>query len=98
VRHTWERAKARVLADAKEAGGPREALLALEATLEDLRPYDLRHSFATEVLKRSKDIRAVKELLQHADIRTTERYVEGAVDEGALDAIAALEASFTRGA
>jgi hypothetical protein len=32
----------------------------------------------------------------HADIRTTERYIEGAVDEGAFDTIAALEASFAR--
>ncbi len=44
------------------------------AGIEDFRFHDLRHTFATYALVRSKDIRGVQEILGHRNIQTTQKY------------------------
>ena len=45
-----------------------------KAGIEDFRFHDLRHTFATYAMVKSKDIRGVQEILGHKNIQTTQKY------------------------
>ena len=62
-----------------------------EAGLRDVRPHDLRHSFASRVLALGECLPMIGKLLGHARIKTTARYAHLAEDS--VDAAAAKVAA-----
>ena len=42
---------------------------------KDIHPHTLRHSFATEFYKRTKDLETLRMILGHSDISTTQIYI-----------------------
>lgn len=88
----WQRAKRRYLEQAeKTLKGAQYDELARVVT--PLRPYDLRHSFAAMVYETTKNQYAVKDLLLHGSLQTSERYIKRAVIKVSQSAIAAVGAA-----
>ena len=46
-----------------------------ELDKEGITPHKLRHTFATHLIRNGVDVRTVQELLRHADLQTTARYL-----------------------
>ena len=59
-----------------------------DAKIANLRFHDLRHTFGTRAIDGGAPLSAVKEVMGHADVRTTMRYVH-ATDEGKRRAVEA---------
>lgn len=69
------------------------------AGVEPIRAYDLRHSFGSAAYQASGDIRAVQALLDHSDVKLTERYTLSAVAarvESALESMRKVTAPVPR--
>jgi integrase len=78
VRRTLKQA----IGQAKETGAVRDVVFVewLQTNIpEGCRPYDLKHAFGSEAYRVTGDSKVVKDLLQHASLVTTERYMKGAV-------------------
>lgn len=57
---------------------------------ERARPYDLRHSYLTEVARSGADIRDIATLGMHATLEQAARYIKGVADQRARTVIASV--------
>ena len=61
------------------------------------RAYDLRHTFGTEMYRRTHDPLVVQQLMSHRSSKTTRRYILGAVPEVLQRAVDAVDEEETAG-
>ena len=61
------------------------------------RAYDLRHTFGTEMYRRTHDLLVVQQLMLHRSPETTHRYILGAVPDVLQRAIDAVDEQETAG-
>lgn len=66
---------------------------AAKLDLHGLRPYDLRHSYATETLAKLGDVKLTQMLMGHSSGQTTLRYTMGAVPRMLSEAIVRVRAA-----
>jgi integrase len=59
------------------------------AEITDFRRHDLRHTFGSYTFRETKNLVTVQELMGHANIATTKRYMH-AFDEDKLEAVEAV--------
>ena len=61
-----------------------------KASIENLRFHDLRHTFATRLVRKNVDLVIIKELMGHSSIITTQRYLHSQADvkRSAVEALA----------
>lgn len=62
------------------------------AGIEDFRFHDIRHDFATKLLRETKNLKLVSKALNHADIKTTTKYAH-VVDDEVAAGIEAMQKS-----
>src|SRR5688500_19682445 len=59
-----------------------------KAKLPKITPYQLRHTFGTNFLAATKDLRATQQALNHSTLKLTLRYASGAVEPALAAAFA----------
>jgi integrase len=95
---SWQRAvkrtRAGLAAEAAKTGDQTMLEQFDVAVPENCHPYDCRHSFLTDVLRKTGDLRAAQELAQHQDMKTTEHYIKAAVPERVAAAIEKMRAAW----
>ena len=70
-----------------------------EAKVPDARIHDLRHTFASRLLRESRDLRLVQQAMAHSDIAMTERYtsvLQDSIGQAMLQAQQANDAILER--
>lgn len=70
--------------------GNKIRLFARKAGVDDFHTHSMRHKFATKLLERGADIRAIQELLGHSDLSTTQVYLS-ITSKRIRDAVSLLE-------
>jgi len=58
--------------------------------IDYLPPYNMRHSFLTDALSKTKNLKMVKEIAGHKKISTTERYAR-VLGEDVTDALELID-------